>query len=1161
MKNFVASVFKMLMVLMTLSVYGQELPEVIPPSPTVANLMQFEEVPVSHYTGQPNISIPLYSKALNNGIGINIALSYNTQGIKINNRSSWVGTGWSLNAGGVISRTVRGLPDEKRDGFGSPLNGTGVFHNSDFWNYNSTNPSIDQQEFLWKASGDPDDLYDYQLDLFQFNFLGITGRFVIVKDFTDVNIPLKAELLTKNQAIAIELDYDLSTYELHGFILTDTKGNKYFFDVQENMTSETVTAITKFNGDPGTSSSTMQNRSAWHLSKIETSNAQTLATFNYTSVYEEFKNSISYSNYEVVDRPSHYNALIANSYNSGIMNPKSTKSIVTTYGNTKKLTNIYFRDDQLPSVVFDFLTTTHPESELGKGAILKKIDIKKQDNSVLKTFDFSHDDTNNDRLWLEKITETAGGISQDYVLDYTDKNSLPVFDSSSDNWGYNDGAGGIANNTCYRSNFDKEAIKKGLLKKITYPTGGVKEFIFEHNTITYQSKIQLGSTSPPQGNDDNFAIALPDDFYQEHNPDNWVAGGDISYTFDSTDNVPAGSTNYETLIINHTQEVVYKRGTYSITYGTCNSSSNKSEDVLFDSYLKITSADPNNNYENTIRLDKEEVHFELDAGTYEIRYYSFFTPSCLYLDFGVCFNVKDYESNISRFVYGGGVRIKDIIFKDKVTDVTPARKISFSYTEATDTTNSKSSGTVDGDILGLSKSYSQIYKRYLFTTADNQVSSFLPQTLEYAVEIKAPNVELSQGAYVGYKTVNVSEENNGFTRYTFTSAQDYANATNVFSFPYAPAAHIDYKRGLLLKKQVFKHNTTPYTPGTEPPGKLSEVVNTYDFIDADIAPTFRLYNESSCEFKQFYSDYANWVTASPEASLIPKDTNDQPCYFGNGVCTNVPFASITDNVKSGWAQLTQTVTKEYFNVDQSSPPYIESRQTFLYNTQNFQISQTDNYYDESGIEQHIQTKYYYPVGAALTGGNSTVIRDQLKDLNKINEVLETETYKNTVKLSETHNMFHLFSPNQIFPQTIKVAAGGNTPEARIQFIKYDDYGNLLEVSKEDGISISYIWGYNEMYPVAKLIDVTYSEIVTTLGAFDLGNGGLTSTQIEELMDDYPDTQISIYEYDPMVGITKMTDARGYTMTYYYDAFNRLKEIRDHENNILSQNEYNYKNQY
>ena len=41
-----------------------ELPTIIPPSPTVSALMKFEEVPVSNYTGVPDISIPIYSTKL-----------------------------------------------------------------------------------------------------------------------------------------------------------------------------------------------------------------------------------------------------------------------------------------------------------------------------------------------------------------------------------------------------------------------------------------------------------------------------------------------------------------------------------------------------------------------------------------------------------------------------------------------------------------------------------------------------------------------------------------------------------------------------------------------------------------------------------------------------------------------------------------------------------------------------------------------------------------------------------------------------------------------------------------------------------------------------------------------------------------------------------------
>lgn len=70
---------------------------VIPPSPEAASLGKFGEVPVSYYTGIPDISIPLVQIAEKN-LAVNVGLSYHAGGIKVEETASRVGLGWALNA-------------------------------------------------------------------------------------------------------------------------------------------------------------------------------------------------------------------------------------------------------------------------------------------------------------------------------------------------------------------------------------------------------------------------------------------------------------------------------------------------------------------------------------------------------------------------------------------------------------------------------------------------------------------------------------------------------------------------------------------------------------------------------------------------------------------------------------------------------------------------------------------------------------------------------------------------------------------------------------------------------------------------------------------------------------------------------------------------------
>src|ERR1700722_12616602 len=80
-------------------------------SPNAAALGKFGDIPVGYHTGVPQIGIPFYTVQAG-PLKLPISLDYHASGIKCMEPASWVGTGWALNAGGVITRTVQGQPDE-----------------------------------------------------------------------------------------------------------------------------------------------------------------------------------------------------------------------------------------------------------------------------------------------------------------------------------------------------------------------------------------------------------------------------------------------------------------------------------------------------------------------------------------------------------------------------------------------------------------------------------------------------------------------------------------------------------------------------------------------------------------------------------------------------------------------------------------------------------------------------------------------------------------------------------------------------------------------------------------------------------------------------------------------------------------------------------------
>ena len=111
MNRYILTLFTTIVLVSTS--FGQDsfLPSYNPPSPEAASLGRYAEHEVGYFTGTPSISIPLYE--INTGrIKVPITLSYHAGGIKVADIPSRVGMGWTLNAGGAVTKTVKGHRDD-----------------------------------------------------------------------------------------------------------------------------------------------------------------------------------------------------------------------------------------------------------------------------------------------------------------------------------------------------------------------------------------------------------------------------------------------------------------------------------------------------------------------------------------------------------------------------------------------------------------------------------------------------------------------------------------------------------------------------------------------------------------------------------------------------------------------------------------------------------------------------------------------------------------------------------------------------------------------------------------------------------------------------------------------------------------------------------------
>lgn len=281
-------------------------------SPTVTSLGKYAEENVSYFTGSPNIDIPLYTLDVRD-IKMPISLSYDSKGIMPNSLPSWVGQNWTLNIGGVISRTVKGRYDEwiypyqtERLFFVKPKNY--------FQCHNKLNEFIAEGGSYSKLKENlVQGEYDLSPDEFTFNFMGKTGKFFLDQDGSwrvmsndnlevmfDYNDPKNyIEPLFKRYPSKSAVD-PFQSKTIAGFVIRDDEGNTYTFGYNRDA----IEYCTNF----------------WNMSVNEDNETWHAACWYLTKVTDKYGNDIYKLNYE----RGHYIIQVFNSYYHDTVDEKAS---------------------------------------------------------------------------------------------------------------------------------------------------------------------------------------------------------------------------------------------------------------------------------------------------------------------------------------------------------------------------------------------------------------------------------------------------------------------------------------------------------------------------------------------------------------------------------------------------------------------------------------------------------------------------------------------------------------------------------------------------------------------------------------------------------------------------------------------------------------------
>ena len=436
-----------------------------PVSAAALSYGKYADIPVNQYTGTGNVTVPL-ATVTDGPLSLPVYLQYHTGGLPVGTPAGLVGLGWNLFTGGMVSRTVRGIPDDTGNGY--------------YYSGSTSNISDAEDAALGTEDSEP--------DVFVYNFPGYSGKFVFDKNQEVRTIP-KADL---------EFEFEFELGRIFEIEITTPDGTKYFFgrSPDQNRAAFDYANIGGF-------VDVFTDRNGWHLIRMESHDGKHFINLSY----KDFGYRYPAANF----CPDRIKYLDGNNNVQDINN----------------CSGLEFQENLIRSSLPTSITSTHQaitfiadgrtdleNYQNGSFEAEKITSVKYENGDYCVLYDFlqsaflSTIPLGEERLRLDGVqkTECGNGSVSEPAWTFNYHNDLDFFpamdDKNIDHWGFYNydpsegdngddmvpptlvqmGLSSISHGNANRES-NEAAMLNGMLTKVNYPTGG-------HLAIEYEANVE-----------------------------------------------------------------------------------------------------------------------------------------------------------------------------------------------------------------------------------------------------------------------------------------------------------------------------------------------------------------------------------------------------------------------------------------------------------------------------------------------------------------------------------------------------------------------------------------------------------------------------------------------------------------------------------------------